>query len=853
GQARKVAGTAKADEGLLRLGQTSMMVSLDFSCNKEFYRVRREYTHSTKAYTSLDFGIVDQTTGAFKPLTDKTIRATQEKLEATIGLDFDSFVNSAFIRQGQSNEFSKKSPKDRKEILATILGLGQFELLRKKASDRSRQSAQQKEYLSTLCQRLAQEIEQNQSLELKLQEATNALTDLQTQELTFKRALQDTVNQQQALAPAKIKRDTLNVQQQEIARSIKEYTSTLLTEIACARSTLKKQRATVNYQKLEEERLHINQELQQIQLKGQERITLKEAYLHKKQELTSYEHMIEVQHATVLEQFKTTQQYCILFNKEQEYKIKELAEQCQRDTRELIKLEEHSKSLENTSKLTVSSAAFTQLENQFDKRKAAYHKFIAQGNLLKSELASIKHKKELSHNANNPLCPLCEQDLSQEKKHVLSSALEKTEQRYTWQLARLTKIIKNLKEVIVAQHTTLEKQRADAQEAAIRQVQLEDATKNKVKIQESLLQKQKLVFELNKELALSLEQLKNKQQEQAAFEKQAQTYKVQDSVYTAIISQLDELSKKLDALSHDTVHETALNTRLQHIVALQQDHAQTTKETILKDQRKYTISSTVKSIKLLKHKSQEIALELALCNSLLEDDYLLAQKETDLHTILLKIAHQKEQLMHHKGALEQQQKFFEQRASEYKNYQTTIKELEKTSEEYHAIAQALSKDGIQALLIEDAIPEIEHEANILLSRLTDNQAQLSIESLRDLRSGGTKETLDIKISDTVGVRPYELFSGGEAFRIDFALRIAISKLLARRAGTALQTLIIDEGFGSQDDEGLAHIMESLYKIQEDFAKIIIVSHLPALKDQFPVHFLVHKSSQGSTVKVIEQG
>ncbi|MBA3954147.1 AAA family ATPase, partial [Candidatus Dependentiae bacterium] len=41
GQARKVAGTAKADEGLLRLGQTSMMVSLDFSCNKEFYRVRR--------------------------------------------------------------------------------------------------------------------------------------------------------------------------------------------------------------------------------------------------------------------------------------------------------------------------------------------------------------------------------------------------------------------------------------------------------------------------------------------------------------------------------------------------------------------------------------------------------------------------------------------------------------------------------------------------------------------------------------------------------------------------------------------------------------------------------------------
>ena len=107
------------------------------------------------------------------------------------------------------------------------------------------------------------------------------------------------------------------------------------------------------------------------------------------------------------------------------------------------------------------------------------------------------------------------------------------------------------------------------------------------------------------------------------------------------------------------------------------------------------------------------------------------------------------------------------------------------------------------LLIEDAIPEIEQEANHLLAKLTNNQAQIFIESLRDLKKGGTKETLDIKISDAGGIRPYELFSGGEAFRIDFALRIAISKLLARRAGTALQTLIIDEGFGSQDEEGLA--------------------------------------------------
>ena len=190
--------------------------------------------------------------------------------------------------------------------------------------------------------------------------------------------------------------------------------------------------------------------------------------------------------------------------------------------------------------------------------------------------------------------------------------------------------------------------------------------------------------------------------------------------------------------------------------------------------------------------------------------------------------------------------------SEYKNQQKMVHELSQTIDDYTIIAQTAGKDGIQALLIEDAIPEIEQEANSLLAKLTDNQAHLSIESLRDLKKGGTKETLDIKISDAIGIRPYELFSGGEAFRIDFALRIAISKLLARRAGTALQTLLIDEGFGSQDEEGLAHIMEAIYKIQEDFQRIIIVSHLPSMKEQFPVHFIIEKGSQGSTVKVLEQ-
>lgn len=856
GQARKVAGATKADEGLLRLGQTSMMASLDFSCNREVYRVRREYTHGAKAYTSLDFGIIDQATGLFKPLTDKTIRATQEKLEAIIGLDFESFVNSAFIKQGQSNEFSKKSPKDRKEILASILGLGQFELLRKKASDKSRQALQQKEYLSTLSSRLFQEIEQNQSLEVQLLEITHALADLQAQELTFKRALQDTINQQQSLAPTKLKKETLTIQHEEITQKIDSQRTVILEEIAVIRSLVKKQRATTNYQNLEEERLRINQELHHIQRTAQEWISLKEAYLQKRQALTDYENMMNLQHATIRDQYKTTEHQFKLVHQSLENKITELAQQCASDNIELIKIDEHATILTRliqTFESSTDTLVFMQQEKQFDKRKATYHTFITRGNLLTSELANTKHIREFTHDSINPACFLCHQDLTHEKKQILVATLDCKTRKYTHQRTRLTKLIKTLKGLIVEQHSKLEVYRAHAQEIAIKKNQLEDLVKTRIKIDESLLKKQHTLLENHQALSTSCDHLAAKQQEYALFEHHAQNYKHQDTTYQLRVIEIDTLAKQLDALKQNTTHETALHTRLQEIITLQQDSAQITKINILKDQRKHTLSETIKTTKQLKQKSQEIIRDLTACAALLTDDLLLTQKETDLQIILTKISSQKELLIHQQGALEQQQKFFTQRALEYNNYQTTIKELEKTAHEYVAIAQALSKDGIQALLIEDAIPEIEHEANALLARLTDNQAQLSIESLRDLRSGGTKETLDIKISDTVGVRPYELFSGGEAFRIDFALRIALSKLLARRSGTPLQTLIIDEGFGSQDEEGLAHIMESLYKIQDEFAKIIIVSHLPTLKDQFPVHFLVTKGTQGSTIKIVEQG
>lgn len=85
--------------------------------------------------------------------------------------------------------------------------------------------------------------------------------------------------------------------------------------------------------------------------------------------------------------------------------------------------------------------------------------------------------------------------------------------------------------------------------------------------------------------------------------------------------------------------------------------------------------------------------------------------------------------------------------------------------------------------------------------------------------------------------------------MNFALRIALSKLLAGRAGAHLRTLFIDEGFGTQDDDGRAKLVEAINAIQDDFDLILVITHIDELRESFPVQIMVEKGAEGSRVQV----
>ncbi|MGB7538026.1 MAG: SMC family ATPase [Anaerolineales bacterium] len=178
-----------------------------------------------------------------------------------------------------------------------------------------------------------------------------------------------------------------------------------------------------------------------------------------------------------------------------------------------------------------------------------------------------------------------------------------------------------------------------------------------------------------------------------------------------------------------------------------------------------------------------------------------------------------------------------------------LEALRRSLSVFEDLREAFGKRGVPTMIIETVVPELELEANRLLSEMSGGRMRLRMETQRETKTGDARDTLELNISDELGTRAYEMYSGGEAFRINFAVRIALSKLLARRAGAQLRALFIDEGFGTQDSAGRERLVAAIQSIQNDFDRILVITHLDELRDAFPVRIEVTKTPSGSNVRV----
>lgn len=855
GQARKLSNTVKADAGLIRLGQTQMLVILDFLLDKQSYRVRREYTISYgKSYTLLEFGVLDKETGQMVSLANKTIRKTQVKIEKTIRLNFSSFCNSAFLRQGHSNEFSQKSSKERKEVLATILGVTQYELLRKKALEIVRAIELECKSMRTIRERCERELHEYSSVVSSIQEVEKKLQAIrvegknQTTDYELLEREKKWLNKEQE----QYRVTQFSIKQQEQSRCEQEV---IVREMVMKWRIINKELCTVpDGSRLILERKNLLQSIEEHHNDFVNSLKYKETLLSLKKESYAIEQEYERRYMALSSEKK------LLCSKlESEYQtvnamknelLTEQTELINGNFRYKIKQETLDQDLQ---KLLVNGELLTQQKTKFDRRKDYYHTFVTRGILLDKELRQLEQKQIINNEECGHQCPLCEQDLSPSRRKFLKDKFEISTQLLQQRIQRLHHVTKNLKTILQNDYIILSREEKYREQQRAITTKIQEIKIFYTSSQQDVQKSKKLVDECKKKLMYLQNQVKKSRIKFKISELEKDTGLQKNEKYCALLLKISTFEEKLKTQLYNSTQHQKDSKQLETIERLCVVWEKNKTESVMQLERKKNIISFLGQLKILKSHLFLLSQKFSAYTELTAKEELLLLKEQSIKKKLSNLTLQKEVLLKEYGKLNAYRQSLAKTEKEYVEFGKKIKSSLRLKEEYTAIAMALGKDGIQALLIEETIPEIEQEANAILAKLTDNNSHIMFESLRDLKKGGTKETLDIAISDTVGIRPYELFSGGEAFRIDFALRIAISKLLARRAGSSLQTLIVDEGFGSQDAEGLSYIMDAIYRIQDDFSKIIIVSHLPAMKNQFPVHFVVEKHATGSVVRVEEYG
>lgn len=802
GKTRASGSQSSAEDDLVRLGAEETDVTLEFRLGDDLYRSRRRRNRRTH---SGDWQIFHQDPqGEWHPVGGTGSRETERKIVQLLRMDYETFLNSAYIQQGRADEFTRQKPDARKRILTEVLELQRYDRLEEMAKSR-------RDEANMLLKELEGEM---RHLEVRVSELETWNKQLQEDEVHW--------------AAARDSREKCEA----IVRTLRERIAVLQERAELVR------RVQMHLAELEREVAEIDGQMETVQsVVAQERAILLE------RDAIEADHQKFQQAQSDVERLQNAVERSVSLDRERQKTISDLALRRQELLSEIAavrqevrRLEEWEREIQGVARsiaeiapqIELFEAAERERESARDSLSHLEERFTelrAQNKQISSDIEEIESVLLLLDRPK-PACPVCSTDLTGGRQ---ASVVARQRQRLSALRGRLDEVKAEGAEV---------KRERDRVRAHVESL---DA---KLRAEAALRARSLELSRRRDELAMRLEEAEDYRGRLACLEEQLAT----DAFGEKERAQLSEIEREIESLKTAVQNRQAAERTARELsaagiearMARLQDAERTLAEREA-ELRRLSASRTrkwkqaeVERGNAARHQDDARAFDVTRTE--------LAEAEASLHLASEEEEGARARMNRARHALEDIGVAAEMLAARKKERDKVAKD----AQAYGELVTAFGKRGVQAVIIESMLPEIEEEANRLLSRLTENAMQVALSTQRQARSGSHQiETLDIQITDDAGTRPYELYSGGEAFRVNFSLRIALSRLLARRSGARLQTLIIDEGFGSQDAKGRERLVEAIEAVKDEFALILVISHIDELKDAFPHRIEVTKTPEGS--------
>lgn len=802
GAARGCEGGQNQDR-LIRDGADEAHVELTFELNETTYQIVRRRNRTGKGEARFMVLTPDGPTN----LGGESIRETDQRIAATLRMDYRTFVASAFFLQGRADDFlARMRPEDRKEVFARLLDLGTYERLEAAARDRAREAERHRADRALLAERLAAGAEDPEALEEQLAEAARSAAEAQKGLERAQRIAKDAAGREAELR----KQEALCEQER---RGLDDAERRLETERAAVEAreaeladldTLLARSEEVNRAAEEIKRLRTQEErVRQAQTKA--------ALLREKASVLS-------------ERIRAEGDAITKRRREQKRAAAKL-------TAEIVTLEKSESRLKELDGVLEAGRdlepALARTNQQLDAQRRAQAHAGEEVAGVRARLEEVREKLNLLAGEQG-LCPLCGEHLDATHRRAITGELRARRRELTEQARSHESAVevarKEMKRLSEEVHGLGEAQRELGRVETTRSA-----------------------------LVVKVERLSDARGELARLEEDAAAD--ERSLATASFAaearkQLAALQVQIERVYDPATHERIL-ARVSELAGLEELHARIREAGGLR----YAVARDLEGARgraeeaarqVAAHRKQIAALTRALehlpeARDELEQLEAAAAEAAALAAQGIRLATQ----------LEERLAATRRGAEQAATARREENESALVRRRYDLLTTAFGRGGIPDRIIENALPDLRDDANDILGRLSDYEMSLQFAMSRETKSGKTRETFDVLVHHDGGIRDYQMFSGGEAFRIAFAVRLALSKLLVRRAGARLETLVVDEGFATQDPGGRERLVDAINLARTEFAKVLVITHLEELKGMFDTQIRVTKGDvEGSKIEIV---